>query len=79
MFQRILLEEHEDIARSMGNLAESYSALGMHREALQLKKDTLAMFQRILPEEHEDIATSLGNLAELYSALTAASLSTISL
>jgi hypothetical protein len=79
MRQRILPEEHEDIATSMNNLASSYSDLGMHREALQLKKDAFAMFQRILPEEHEDIARSMGNLAESYSALTAASLSTISL
>ncbi len=43
-----------------------YSALGMHREALQLRKDTLAMVQRILPEEHEDIAASMGNLARSY-------------
>jgi tetratricopeptide (TPR) repeat protein len=53
----------------MSNLAESYSDLGMHREALQLKKDTLAMRQRTLPEEHPDIALSMGNLASSYSAL----------
>jgi hypothetical protein len=53
----------------MRNLAMSYSTLGMHREALQLNKDTLAMSQRILPEEHEDIATSMNNLALSYSAL----------
>jgi hypothetical protein len=35
----------------MNNVAASYSALGMHREALQLQKDTLAMRQRTLPED----------------------------
>ena len=39
----------------MNNLANSYSALGRHNEALALDKSVLEFFRRVLPENHPDI------------------------
>ena len=39
----------------MGNLANSYSRLGRHEEALEMKEKTLEFFRRVLPENHPDI------------------------
>ena len=39
----------------MGNLAESYSALGRHDEALEMEEKTLEFRRRVLPENHPSI------------------------
>ena len=39
----------------MNNLANSYSALGRHEEALEMKEKTLEFRRRVLPENHPDI------------------------
>ncbi len=39
----------------MGNLAESYRALGRHRDALVLDEETLELRRRFLPEDHPEI------------------------
>ena len=39
----------------MHNLALSYSDLGRHEEALEMKEKTLEFFRRVLPENHPDI------------------------
>ena len=39
----------------MGNLAASYSALGRHQEALEMREKTLEFRRRVLPENHPDI------------------------
>ena len=39
----------------MGNLANSYSALGRHDEALEMREKTLEFFRRVLPENHPGI------------------------
>ena len=39
----------------MGNLAASYSALGRHQEAVEMKEKTLEFRRRVLPENHPDI------------------------
>jgi hypothetical protein len=40
---------------SMGNVASTYSSLGMHHEALELKEKVLELFKRSLPDDHPDI------------------------
>jgi tetratricopeptide (TPR) repeat protein len=40
--QRVLPENHPDIATSMNNLASTYSALGRHDKALTLQQETVA-------------------------------------
>ena len=39
----------------MGNLANSYSALGRHEEAVEMREKTLEFRRRVLPENHPDI------------------------
>ena len=39
----------------MNNLANSYSALGRHQEALEMEEKTLEFRRRVLPENHPDI------------------------
>ena len=39
----------------MGNLANTYSALGRHSEALAMKESVLEFRRRVLPAEHPDI------------------------
>ena len=39
----------------MNNLAISYSALGRHRESLEMREKTLEFRRRVLPENHPDI------------------------
>ena len=39
----------------MGNLAISYSALGRHDEALEMREKTLEFRRRVLPENHPDM------------------------
>ena len=39
----------------MNNLALSYSALGRHQEAVEMREKTLEFRRRVLPENHPDI------------------------
>ena len=39
----------------MGNLAQTYSALGRHDDALAMKERVLEFRRRVLPENHPDI------------------------
>ena len=39
----------------MQGLANSYSYLGRHDEALEMREKTLEFFRRVLPENHPDI------------------------
>ena len=39
----------------MNNLALSYSDLGRHEEALEMREKTLEFYRRVLPENHPDI------------------------
>ncbi len=39
----------------MSNLASTYSELGRHQEALEMKEKTLEFRRRVLPENHPDI------------------------
>ena len=44
--------------KAMSNLAETYSALGRHQDALVLKEKTLEFWRRVLPENHPDIGVA---------------------
>ena len=39
----------------MNNLADTYSALGRHEDALELQEKTLEFRRRVLPQNHPDI------------------------
>ena len=52
-----------DLTRSvlgdtMGNLAETYSKLGRHQDALVLQEKTLEFRRRVLPENHPNIGVT---------------------
>ncbi|MEM9214732.1 MAG: FxSxx-COOH system tetratricopeptide repeat protein [Cyanobacteria bacterium P01_F01_bin.150] len=64
--QRILDDEHPDIAESLNNLAKVYRSQGRYSDAEPLYCEALAMRKRLFGEEHPDVAQSLNNLAELY-------------
>jgi hypothetical protein len=39
----------------MGNLAQTYSDLGRHEDALAMQERVLEFRRRVLPEDHPDI------------------------
>ena len=47
-----------DLGVAMGYLAETYSALGRHQDALVLKEKTLEFLRRVLPENHPGIGVT---------------------
>lgn len=47
------------LGTSMGNVASTYSSLGMHHEALELKEKVLYLLKRSLPPDHPDIGALL--------------------
>ena len=58
--------EHPDTATSKGDLAQTYSALGQHQDALELQLEVVEFSERVLGGEHPETATSKGNLAGTY-------------
>jgi tetratricopeptide (TPR) repeat protein len=46
----------------MGNLANTYSDLGRHQEALVMREKTLEFQQRVLPENHPQIGIACLNI-----------------
>ena len=43
------------LGSAMNNLADTYSALGRHEDALELQEKTLEFRRRVLPQNHPDI------------------------
>ncbi len=64
--QRLLGEEHPDVALSLSTLAGLYYYQGRYDQAEPLYVQALELRKRLLGEEHLDVALSLNNLAELY-------------
>ncbi|MDZ7962310.1 MAG: tetratricopeptide repeat protein [Aulosira sp. DedQUE10] len=64
--QRLLGQEHPDVATSYNNLAALYRSQGRYSEAEPLYQTALSLRQRLLGQEHPDVATSYNNLALLY-------------
>ncbi len=50
---------HSALGFAMSNLANTYSALGQHQDALAIKEKTLEFQRRVLPENHESIGATL--------------------
>lgn len=67
--EKILPEEHSDLAVSYNNLAATYSALGEYQKSLECTLKALDIREKILPKEHLDLTTSYNNLAETYRTL----------
>ena len=43
------------LGSAMNNLADTYSALGRHQDALELQEKTLEFRRRVLPQNHPEI------------------------
>ncbi len=50
----------------MGNLANTYSALGRHQDALNMMEKTLEFKRRVLPENHPDLGIAFFNIGFSY-------------
>jgi hypothetical protein len=46
------------LGQAMSNLAQMYSELGRHQDALVLQEKTLEFLRRVLPENHPDIGVT---------------------
>ena len=46
------------LGNAMSHLANTYSALGRHQEALVMGEKTLEFQRRVLPENHPDIGAT---------------------
>ncbi len=61
--EKVRGREHSDTARSLDNLAETYSSLAQHDKALPLQQRALAITEKVLGPEHPDTARSMNFLA----------------
>ncbi|KAH8833306.1 hypothetical protein DL96DRAFT_720121 [Flagelloscypha sp. PMI_526] len=68
-FKGCLGAEHPDTLTSMHNLAQTYSYLGRHSEALELKEQVVELTKQILGHEHPHTLSSMHILAQTYSDL----------
>ncbi|ERT05055.1 TPR repeat family protein, partial [Lyngbya aestuarii BL J] len=66
--ERLLGENHLNVASSMAWLAGLYSSQGRYSQAEPLYIQALEMRQKLLGTEHPSVASSLNNLAYLYSS-----------
>ncbi|MGF1481475.1 MAG: tetratricopeptide repeat protein [Cyanophyceae cyanobacterium] len=66
--ERVLGEEHADVATSVNNLASLYYDQGNYAKAEPLFRRALRISEEALGSNHPDVATSLDNLASLYQA-----------
>ena len=66
--QRVLGEEHPDMAASYNNVAYNLNAQGRYDEAEPLFRQGLEIRQRVLGEEHPDTADGYNNVASNLNA-----------
>jgi tetratricopeptide (TPR) repeat protein len=52
-------EDHDDVGLVLGNLGESFTALGQHERAMQAFDRGLAILERRLGPEHPDLGPAL--------------------
>ncbi|KAF8195187.1 P-loop containing nucleoside triphosphate hydrolase protein [Mycena galopus ATCC 62051] len=64
--KQLLGDNHPDTLRTMGNLANTYSALGEHRKAKELRVTVLEKQKQLLGDNHPDTLLTIGNLANSY-------------
>ena len=57
MYQKLLGQEHPDVALSLNNLAGLYYSQGRYSETEPLLRQALEMYQKLLGEEHPNTQT----------------------
>jgi CHAT domain-containing protein len=67
--EKVLGQEHPDVALSLNNLANLYQNMGNYQKAEPLYQRSLAIWEKVLGQEHPDVALSLNNLALLYKEM----------
>ena len=67
--EKVLPENHPDIATSYNNVGYAYGKLGDHKKELEYKLKALAIEEKVLPENHPDIAASYNNVGCTYGDL----------
>ena len=68
LWQRLLGQEHPNVASSLNNLANLYNSQGRYAEAEPLYLQALELSQRLLGQQHPHVASSLNSLALLYKS-----------
>ena len=68
IYEKVLGNDHPNVATIVNNLAELYYAQSDLAKALPMYVRALAIEEKMLGEDHPNIATSLNNLAMLYFA-----------
>ena len=64
--KRILGEDNQEYAESLGNMSYYYDAIGNYGEAIRLAIKTEIIRKKVLGEEHPDYVSALSNLAYYY-------------
>ena len=67
--EKVLPENHPDIATSCNNVGVAYGELGEHKKELEYKLKALTIREKVLPKNHPDIAASYNNVGSAYSEL----------
>ena len=67
--EKVLPENHPDIATSYNNVGYAYGELGDHKKQLEYYLKALGIREKVLPENHPDIAASYNNVCSAYSDL----------
>ena len=67
--EKVLPENHPDIATSCNNVGVAYGELGEHKKKLEYCLKALAIHEKVLPENHPVIATSYSNVGCTYGEL----------
>ena len=67
--EKVLPENHPDIATSCNNVGVAYGELGEHKKELEYKLKALTIREKVLPKNHPDIAASYNNVGYAYGEL----------
>ena len=67
--EKVLPENHPDIATSYNNVGGAYGKLGDHKKEFEYLLKALAIREKVLPENHPVIATSYNNVGHAYGEL----------
>ncbi|CAF4033665.1 unnamed protein product [Rotaria sordida] len=62
VYQKILPEDHPDLATSYNNIGQVYNNIGQYSKALSFNQKSLEIYQKTLPSNHSSLAISYNNI-----------------